>query len=1144
MKQICLSKKIFFLIFFLFTIQLNAQILTNQRLKYLTSNLTPIKFDTISILNNSLIISDLNNNIIDISRYKIDYQNSTIIFNDSTIGDVKIMYKVADINYAKKFYHKDTNLIVPKTKDLSQNKYIIDSKNNFQLIEEDNLSKEGSIARAVNVGNNQDLSLDSELSLKMNGEIAKDILIKANISDENLPIQSEGNTTQIQEFDNVYIELYNNSNALKIGDIDINNKDNFFMQFEKKVKGIDMKIANTSPNLLCDSIAIEFAGAISKGIFYKYFLQVQEANQGPYKLQGKDAEGYIIILAGTERVYIDGVLVQRGENQEYTIDYNTAEITFTAKQPITKDKRISVEFQYAQRFYPRFMFFNTYNFYKKKNKISLQIYTEKDAKNQPLQIEMTEAQKKILSDIGDNINLAFAQNVDSVAFNSEQILYRKTDTIVNNIIYKDIYVHSTSPQSAFYLVSFSYVGENMGSYVQEMVNANGRVFKWTAPVNNILQGNYEAIIKLVAPISRNIVSLNGEYVDTNRYTINYNITTSKYDINNFAKIDKNNDKGLATKFYFNKYLTADNTKKRYFLFELEYNYIHKNFVALETLREVEFDRQWNISNIIEKQSDNFIKTTLIYKKKENEIKYNFAFLNKHDFYNGYKNNVYINLKYQKTTWSSETDYLFSKSKAENTDYIKNICTIKRNFYFLNLGSEFYNELNYKYLTIKDSLSSGSFRFEQYKLFLQNKDSSKYNFYTNYIYRTDYAAAANRFVLISYSNDYNFGVKNSTHKKLNFNLFTNFRQLEIADTVLSSFLPENTLTSFADCSIRFFKSSLVSYISMETSSGQEQKKEIIYVQVNAGDGLYKWIDYNNNNINEIDEFEIANFTDEANYIRIFRQSNNYIKTYKNKFIYTLTLSPKIDTVSKFYFLSKINNMFSYSLDEKSKQRKMFFSKNTDNFVVDMNHIIMNTLIINKSGNLKADYVYQYQKNKLLLLNGIESRQNIFHKPSGYFNCNEYLELSASCQWGKNIYEHQFFTAKNYVIDYITSEFTITNKIMSYKIDIKYIYTEKYNLLGEEKSFQNNFGIAASSILKNSSELALNINYIKLSYNSDMNTSLSYIILDGLQSGNNFTWSMSFNKDIINNLQMSILYSGRYMEKSRIVHSGSFKFVIII
>ncbi|PJA54220.1 MAG: hypothetical protein CO167_05035, partial [Candidatus Marinimicrobia bacterium CG_4_9_14_3_um_filter_48_9] len=58
-------------------------------------------------------------------------------------------------------------------------------------------------------------------------------------------------------------------------------------------------------------------------------------------------ENFILVLAGSEQVRLDGELVKRGEDQDYTIDYNSAEINFTNARMINSQNQIVVDFEYA-----------------------------------------------------------------------------------------------------------------------------------------------------------------------------------------------------------------------------------------------------------------------------------------------------------------------------------------------------------------------------------------------------------------------------------------------------------------------------------------------------------------------------------------------------------------------------------------------------------------------------------------------------------------------------------------------------------------------------------------------------------------------------------------------------------------------------
>src|SRR5690606_2509043 len=109
-------------------------------------------------------------------------------------------------------------------------------------------------------------------------------------------------------------------------------------------------------------------------------LPTTERNQGPYRLQGNNNERFIIVLAGTEKVFYNGVLLVRGYDYAYVIDYDRAGITFSPSRVITRDARVMVEFEYTDISYLRSLYATQSSFKSKKWNVNLNIYSEQDSK--------------------------------------------------------------------------------------------------------------------------------------------------------------------------------------------------------------------------------------------------------------------------------------------------------------------------------------------------------------------------------------------------------------------------------------------------------------------------------------------------------------------------------------------------------------------------------------------------------------------------------------------------------------------------------------------------------------------------------------------------------------------------------------------
>ena len=68
-------------------------------------------------------------------------------------------------------------------------------------------------------------------------------------------------------------------------------------------------------------------------------------------------------------------------------------------------------------------------------------------------------------------------------------------------------------------------------------------------------------------------------------------------------------------------------------------------------------------------------------------------------------------------------------------------------------------------------------------------------------------------------------------------------------------------------------------------------------------------------------------------------------------------------------------------------------------------------------------------------------------------------------------------------------------------------------------------------------------INIRYNADANTALAYEMLEALKTGKNATWNVSYQRELGNNLQLSIIYNGRQSPGAKTVHIGSIQLRIL-
>jgi len=1131
---------------------ITAQTFSNYKIKYVFTKSDTVVLDTLSIVAGTFSIKD--------STLKPNYillePKGLLIWKqrNNLPDSIQVAFETFPFLLSKQYYHKSLSQMQAATNNFANPYTLSYQKNNNDIFKMEGLNRSGSITRGVTFGNNQDVVVNSNLNLQLSGKISDNISIKAAIADDNIPIQPEGNTQQLQEFDKVYIQLNDEKSQLVAGDFVLNKPPSHFMNYFKRNQGGSFNTSFKEGKNNQQTHSFDASAAVSKGKFSRNVILGIEGNQGPYRLKGAENESFIIILSGSENVYIDGKLLQRGQENDYIIDYNTAQITFTAKQIITKDKRIVAEFQYVDRNYARSIITFGHDFTQGKFKTRLHVYSEQDNKNKPVNLTLSDTQKEILRNVGDSINYALAPSVDTVDFSTIQVLYKEQDSIVDGLTYVKIYVYSTNPERAIYRPSFSNVGQGNGNYININSSANGKVYQWVAPNNGIKQGSYEPLILLPTPKQRQMM------IAATDYQINKNIKTgvemaiSNYDVNTFSSIGNANNQGYGIKYYIDGKTPLKDSIKGVSLLTLgSYEMISKGFTQIERFRSVEFERDWNRSSTLINNVQQIASIGLgVEKEKVYRALYKFNTFTEQSNYNGQQH--MLNSIYNKNGIKANFDgsLLGSNSIANNTVFLRQKGAIAKDFKKKNIViglSEEQEKSSFKSLE-NDSLLAQSFHYFEWQAFANNSDSAKNTYELKYVNRTDWLPKDNDFKMASVGQSYVFSTGFNPSPSSTFKNTSTYRILNIKDTTLITQNADKSLVNRIEYSIRLLKGSINLSTFYELGSGLEVKKEYSFIEVATGQGSYTWKDYNENGIKELNEFEISVFSDQAKYLKVFTPTNAFVKTFNNQFNQLVNINApakwaaKKKTVKK--LVSRFSNQTAYRIDRKTADSNLEDSFNP------FNNLKFDSTLVSLSANLRStfyfnrldpkfglDFTYQEPRNRQLLINGFESRSNKSNAIRFRYNITRIFQLSAEAMQGVKTNKSEYFNTRDYNIVYneLEPKFTYQPNV-AFKLILSFKHVEKTNNYNDSNNvvLNNNYGAEMRFNEAGKGSFSAKINYIKINYNSNANSAVAFEMLDGLVPGNNITWNIGYQRTLANNMQVNFNYDGRKTEGNKTIHTG--------
>ncbi|MBU2921911.1 hypothetical protein KO504_11205 [Winogradskyella psychrotolerans] len=1104
-----------------------------------------IHIDSVSINPSRFLVKTKDNKIIDSTLYTVDFAKAILRFKQpSELDTIQIDYLRYPKFLTKVYRQLDDAVIVERSSQYQQLYTLQNTTSKDTFTPFDGLTTSGSISRGVTIGNNQNSVLNSELDLQISGKLSDKVSLRASIQDANIPLQESGYSQRLDEFDQVFIELFSNDWNIRAGDIDLENTTSYFANFSKRVQGL-LVSANLS-----DKTSVFASGALVRGQFTTTQFTAQEGNQGPYKLRGSNNELYVLIVSGSETVYVNGLPLERGENNDYIIDYNAGEIIFNSTFPITSEMRITVDYQFSERNYSRFTIFGGGNFKTEKLNLNVSVYSESDAKNQPLQQNLSTEQTQILADAGDNQELMTASSATPTSFSENRILYRKE--LLGS---EEIFVFSNNPEDELFSVRFTLVGTNQGNYILSNSNAINNIFEYVAPIAGVPQGNYEPIVKLIAPERLQIAVVNGQYQPSEKTDIFFELAGSKADKNLFSKLDDSDNDGFAGKLTLKqKIIKTDSLWNLSALIDADF--IQKDFRTIQRLYRAEFNRDWNLDTSETDQGNFNFGNQLLFTTglklshlKKGTATYNFEHLNYSENFNGNRHQITTNLKLGDFTIFSNSSILNNESTINRSTFLR---SFNRVVYGKNnkwTGVKFATEDNEQRVIATDSLTPLSQKFKAYEAFVGIGDSTKVFAEVGYIKRFNDSLRTNNLERVNSSNTYYLKSRLIQNKNTTLQLFVNYRDLKSED---NSIKDEQSLNSRLNYNQKLFNNLVVLNTSFETNSGTSPQQDFTYVEVEAGQGAYTWIDYNENGIQELNEFEIAQFTDQGSYIRVLLPNQVFVQTHQNRFGQTITINPQSWNVSKNkskQFWSHFYDQTSFIVDSKKFKNGNSFNLNpfealkddldTEEFI-SLNYSVRNVLFFNRGKqHYTTSYTFLTNKSRNLLSTGLQQNKTNSHQLNfnHKFNVNWLVNTLASS--GKDDSKSQNFTNRNYTIEayqlkpklsYLFSE--------NAQFDIFYQYTSKENTIGSLESLaQNNYGL--SFTYNNAQKIALTgeFNFFQNEFEGNSNSPVAYQILEGLQPGKNFTWSLLAQKKLTKYLDLNLNYFGRKSETSKVIHTGT-------
>ena len=922
------------------------------------------------------------------------------------------------------------------------------------------------------------------------------------------------------------------------------------------------------------------SGGVAKGKFASLDVPPIENVQGPYRLNGPNGEQFIIVLANSEKVYLDGRLQTRGFDADYTIDYNLAEVTFTPRHLITRNSRIKIDFEYSDLNYSRSLVAASH--YQQLGRLSVHgnFYQEADNPNNALNLNLNDTTVLKRLRRAGNVAVAEVAGGDSVAYSRSQVLYRRNPTTgrFSRAVGADTL-------RGVYSVRFTDVGQGSGDYflstdVADQTN-NGRVYKYVAPVAGVRQGRYLPVRRIPTPLLKQLATVGVSLQVDSSTTVFVDVARSRLDRNRFSPVSDQDGAfrvGYVVQDRRLPVALAVGPLRGYRLRStMDYEYTGKRFAPIDRYRDIEFDRNWsNVSNTANvgaaavAREDNIFNFSLGASRDLNHsVNYRLSRRFRPGEVNGVQHWLDAAQQVGNLQMRGSLFLLNSQAGRFNSSWTRGEATGRYVGGRIVPGYAYRFDKNLVSSTRTDTIRSANY-FDEHDVFLQSRDSARTQFRFDYTYRRDQTPNREQTALQrrGTAQTWQGTLASRLGKNQDVRVLGTYRDLD------SLGLARNrTVLGQLFYNVGLLQNQVRSELNYSIATGRELKRDYSFLAVPAGQGTHYYAgDLNKNGAQDKDEFFEAQTPDAQfrTFIKVYLPTNDYITAYTNRLAYRLTTAAPRgwrEAGGWRAVASHFATLTSITVDRRTtdpavlKRLSPFSFNKEDNQLLAFNQLFRNTLYFNRSNPIfGAELTLQQTQQKTQLVQGFDLRnlstQSLLLRRILASTFTGRLTAARDIREATSSY----LASRNYrLLIYSVQPEISYQPTPALRLTGTYAHTWKQNTLTAalptlptptpaetNPGIFDDLGLEARLSQVSKRTVSAATHYTRVQFNADraaLNSVVAIEILNALRPGSNFTWNLNVEQRLSNGLNITLAYDGRKASGLNTVHTGRMQVAVL-